>query len=210
MKKLLLVLSVLAVLATVFAVSCKKEPVAKDVISINPNTWTCSYKGESLSLAVAASGKYYNNTVEKWISVSGNTITVETYYGCDDRSGVVTFTCGEASETLTITQKGAGPKDVVSEMLNALVKESDSEKYVSFYDVEEEQKAAIKEYLAEKFASIAPKDMADDYEILSETIDKETQIAEVVYKYHFPDGTVSSENKVKLHKKDGRWLIMNN
>lgn len=104
MKKFFALTLVLALIV----VGCKKEPEpTKDSIKLNTETWTASYEGEAVSLTVTASGDFTPKSDVDWITVSGSTITIAPNPNYEPRTGNVTFTCGEATAKLVVTQDAA-------------------------------------------------------------------------------------------------------
>ena len=73
MKRVLVILSMLAIVACAFTVSCKKE--AKDSIKLDKKSVTVSNKGESVTLKVTASGEFTSKPDAEWLSVNDATIT---------------------------------------------------------------------------------------------------------------------------------------
>ncbi|MBR5034162.1 MAG: BACON domain-containing protein [Bacteroidales bacterium] len=113
MKKFFALTLVLALIV----VGCKKEPEpTKDSIKLNTETWTASYEGEAVNLTVTASGDFTPKSDVDWITVSGSTVTVAPNPNYEPRTGKVTFTCGEATATLTVNQDAAPKPKVYTEL----------------------------------------------------------------------------------------------
>ena len=104
MKKFFALTLVLALIV----VGCKKEPEpSKDSIKLNTETWTASYEGETVNITVTASGDFTAKADVDWITVSGSAVTVAPNPNYEARTGNVTFTCGEATAKLAVTQEAA-------------------------------------------------------------------------------------------------------
>ena len=103
MKKFFALTLVLALIV----VGCKKEPETKDSIKLNTETWTASYEGETVNITVTASGDFTAKPDVDWITVSGSAVTVAPNPNYEARTGNVTFTCGEATAKLAVTQEAA-------------------------------------------------------------------------------------------------------
>lgn len=83
------------------------DPVVKDSIKINPETLSVSFEGETVNLTVTASGEFTCKPSVAWITVSGQAVTVDPNPNYEPRNGEVTFTCGEATAKLAVTQEAA-------------------------------------------------------------------------------------------------------
>ncbi len=106
MKKFLAIALMLALVV----VSCDKpkpEPETKDSISLNTTSWSAPYEGEAFTLTVTASGDFQGTPDVAWLTVSGATVTVAENTTYEPRTGKITFKCGEASATVTVTQEAA-------------------------------------------------------------------------------------------------------
>ena len=206
MKKVLVLVSMLAILAASVVVSCKKDdPVVKDSIKLNTNTWTASYKGEVVNLTITASGEYSGTPDVDWLSVSGSAITIAPNPFAANRSGNVTFTCGSESATIIVTQEGAGPKEVVCSALDAFIAD-DFDTFWSYFDLTDAKKAELVALYNEKVESGGMNKMTG-YQILSTSMDEATQEATVKVKYSYEESD-PSEGDWPLVKKDGKWKIV--
>lgn len=123
MKKKLL-LSILAIAAMM--VSCsKKEPVAKDEVSVTPSEVEVDYTEQEVQVKIKASGEWMLDGYSKWVKTTdtegdGNatvTFSVKKNETGAAREYTFTVTCGKASADIVIKQSAepvAPPEDVIA------------------------------------------------------------------------------------------------
>ena len=203
MKKVFAIISMLAIIAAVGAVSCKKE--AKDSIKLDKNSVNVSYKGEVVTMKVTASGEFSSQPSAEWLSASGADITVKPNYYEANRSADVVFHCGAESATVTVNQEGSGPKEVTSLAIDAMAA-ADWATFWELVDMPDAQKDQVMSAYNEKTSEGGEGSDFKGYEILSETIDNTKGEAVVKVKYLYEEHD-PSEYDWSLLKKDGRWRI---
>lgn len=206
MKRVFVILSMLAIVACAFTVSCKKE--AKDSIKLDKKSVTVSNKGEAVTLKVTASGEFTAQPDAEWLSVTESTITAAPNYFEASRTANVTFYCGAENATVVVNQAGMGPKDVVSAAIDALVA-ADWNTFWELVDMPDAKKEQVMATYNEKTSSESGETESDykGYEILSESIDNTTGEAVVSSRYLYKEHDPSEPNEWKLLKRDGRWRI---
>ena len=207
MKKLLAIISMLAIIAALVAVSCKKEEVTKDSIKLDKKAISVSHKGDVVNVTVTASGEFTSQRDAEWISVSGSTITVAPNPYEASRTATVTFYCGAENASVVITQDGRGPKELVSFELEALMA-NDYDTFWDNVDLTDARKQEIQAAYNEKMASQeqpAESNLAS-YQFVSQNINDATSEAEVVTKLIYKEGD-PAEQKWLLVKRDGKWKV---
>ena len=201
MKKLFVILSVLAIAACAVTISCKKE--TKDSIKIDKKSVTVSNRGEAVTLNITASGEFQGQPDAEWLGVSGSTITAAPNYNVASRTASVTFHCGAESATVVVNQDGMGPKDVISVAIDAMMA-GDWTTFWNCADLTDAQKDQIMAAYAEKGGTSTAE--FEKYEFLSETVDETKGEAVVKVRYIYTDKD-PSEAEWQLIKRDGRWRI---
>ena len=89
-----------------FAIACNKKE--EDTITVTPATYSASYEGDSFTVTVTANGDYTAEANVTWLKVEDTKVTIEENEETSERSGIITFTNGSASATVTVSQ-GATP-----------------------------------------------------------------------------------------------------
>ena len=92
------------------------DPVIEDSIKVTPTSLNAAYGGETLTVTVTASGEFTPTPDVAWLTASGTTITVAENTTYEPRTGKVTYTCGTASEKVTVTQEAAPKPKVYTEL----------------------------------------------------------------------------------------------
>lgn len=92
------------------------DPVIEDSIKVTPTSLNAVYGGETLTVTVTASGEFTPTPDVAWLTASGTTITVAENTTYEPRTGKVTYTCGTASEKVTVTQEAAPKPKVYTEL----------------------------------------------------------------------------------------------
>lgn len=205
MKKVFAIISMLAIIAAVGAVSCKKE--AKDSIKLDKKAVSVTHRGDVVNITVTASGEFTAQRDAEWLSVSGSTITVDPNPFEASRTATVTFYCGAENAAVVITQEGRGPKELVSFELEALMA-NDYDSFWDNVDLTDARKQEIQAAYNEKMASQeqpAESNLAS-YQFVSQNINDATSEAEVVTKLIYKEGDPAEQTWL-LIKRDGKWKV---